>query len=57
VPGLRGIIATGKTIEECRKDLIDLIEEWIALRLRQGMVIPPMGSQAIEVPTEPEAFV
>ncbi len=31
VPGLRGIIATGKTIEECRKDLIEVIEEWIAL--------------------------
>jgi Uncharacterised protein family (UPF0150). len=57
VPGLRGIIATGKTIEECRKDLIGVIEEWITLRLRLGMPIPPMGSQAIEIPTEPEAFV
>ena len=32
VPGLRGVIATGETIEECRRDLIEVLEGWIALR-------------------------
>ena len=41
VPGLRGVIATGETIEECRKDFIEVLEGWIALRLRLGMAIPP----------------
>lgn len=43
VPDLRGVIATGKTIEECRADLIEAIEGWIALRLRLGMTIPSKG--------------
>jgi predicted RNase H-like HicB family nuclease len=57
VPGLRGVIATGETIEECRRDLIEVLEGWIALRLRLGMAIPPIGGKTIEVSTEPEAVV
>jgi predicted RNase H-like HicB family nuclease len=57
VPGLRGVIATGETIEECRRDLIEVLEGWIALRLRLGMAIPPIGGKTIEVSAEPEAIV
>jgi predicted RNase H-like HicB family nuclease len=41
VPELPGAWATGKTIEEARKELISVIEGWIALRLRLGFSIPP----------------
>ena len=40
VDGLRGVIAVGDTIEECRDDLIGVIEGWVALGLRLGHVIP-----------------
>jgi predicted RNase H-like HicB family nuclease len=40
VEGLPGVIATGKTIEECREDLIEVIEEWITIRLQRGLNIP-----------------
>ena len=33
VPELPGAWATGKTAEEARKELISVIEGWIALRL------------------------
>jgi predicted RNase H-like HicB family nuclease len=36
VEGLRGVIAIGDTIEECRQDLVEVIEGWIALRLKMG---------------------
>jgi len=39
VVGLQGVIAIGDTIEECHKDLIEVIEGWIALRLRFGEMI------------------
>lgn len=42
VPGLVGIWATGKTIEECRKELIDVIEELIVAKLQWSQAIPPM---------------
>jgi predicted RNase H-like HicB family nuclease len=56
VPGLEGVWATGKTFEECRKELIENIEEWIAIRLRHGFPIPPVDGHCIEVSTEPMAI-
>jgi predicted RNase H-like HicB family nuclease len=42
VPGL-----FGNALEECRKDLIEVIEEWIVARLQWGFLIPPIGGHAI----------
>jgi len=53
VPELPGAWATGKTIEEARKELISVIEGWIALRLRLGRSIPPIGGHVITASTEP----
>ena len=47
VPGLVGVWATGKTFEECRKELIEVIEEWIVAKLQWGQSIPPMGGLTI----------
>jgi predicted RNase H-like HicB family nuclease len=57
VEGLRGVIAIGDTIEECRQDLIGVIEGWIALRLKMGDTIPAIDGIAIDVSTEPIAVV
>jgi predicted RNase H-like HicB family nuclease len=57
VPELEGVWATGKTIEECRTELISVIEGWIALRLKMGDTIPPIGNAGINVSTEPIAVV
>ena len=45
VPGLVGVWATGKTVEDCRKELIEVIEEWIVAKLQWGQPIPPMSSR------------
>ncbi len=57
VPDLPGAWATGKTIEEARKELISVIEGWIALRLRMGRSIPPIGGHTITASTEPVSIV
>jgi predicted RNase H-like HicB family nuclease len=57
VDSLQGVIAIGDTIEECRQDLIEVIEGWVALRLRMGDAIPPVDGITIEVSTEPMAIV
>lgn len=48
VPGLEGVYATGKTLEECRKNLAEVIDDWIVVRLRRGLPIPPLDGQKIE---------
>ena len=48
VPDLAGIWATGKTLEECRRNLTEVIDGWIVIRLRRGLPIPPLGSCRVE---------
>ncbi len=57
VPDLPGAWAIGETVEEARKELISVIEGWIALRLRMGRSIPPIGGHMIIASTEPVSIV
>ena len=52
VPGLEGLWATGKTLEECRKNLSDSIEDWLLFSVAKGLPIPPMEGVNIKVPEE-----
>ncbi|OPY50756.1 MAG: hypothetical protein A4E48_01754 [Methanosaeta sp. PtaU1.Bin060] len=56
VPGLQGVWATGKTVEGARTELVEVIEGWIAVRLRLGLPIPSIDNQAIEASAEPIAI-
>ncbi|KAF5092045.1 hypothetical protein DSECCO2_04520 [anaerobic digester metagenome] len=48
IPSLPGVFATGKTLEECRKNLAEVIDGWLIIRLRRGMKIPPINGKIIE---------
>ena len=45
---LRGVWATGKTLEECRNNLKDVIEGWILLSIKKGLPIPKLGDFEIK---------
>ncbi len=47
VPELEGVWAGGKTLEECRRNLAEVIDGWIVLRLKKGLSIPPLGKYRI----------
>ena len=49
VRGLRGVIATGRTIEACREDLESVIEGWILVRVARGLAIPALDGARIQV--------
>lgn len=57
VADLRGVIAVGETIEECRDDLIGAIEGWVVLGLRLGHSIPSIDGIDINISVEPVAIV
>jgi len=48
VPDLEGVWATGKTLEECRRNLAEVIDGWLVVRLRRGLSIPSIGEHRIE---------
>jgi predicted RNase H-like HicB family nuclease len=48
VTELRGVWATGKTLEECRHNLAEVIDGWLVVRLRKGMPIPTLGKYRVK---------
>lgn len=48
VTDLPGIWATGKTLEECRANLKQTIEDWIILSIKKGLPIPKLGEFEIK---------
>jgi len=50
VPELKGAWATGKTLEECRSRLSEVIEGWLIIRLKEGLSIPSIGGCDIKAP-------
>ena len=49
VPGLKGVIATGATLEACRDQLAEVVEEWVLVRVARGLRVPPLGGTRVEV--------
>jgi predicted RNase H-like HicB family nuclease len=54
IPECPGVWATGKTLEECRENLLEGLEGWIILGLQRGHTIPVIDGIALtaEEPTE-----
>ncbi len=41
IPECPGVWATGSTIEECRRTLAEVLEDWVLLGIRLGHPLPP----------------
>lgn len=40
IPGLRGVWSNAKKLEDCRKELQEVLEGWLMLKLRDGDPVP-----------------
>ena len=45
IPGLQGVWASEKTLEECRETLQEILEEWLILKLQDGDKIPGFSAE------------
>ncbi len=45
IPGLQGVWANARNLEECRQELQSALEDWLLFKLRDGDSIPglPIG--------------
>ncbi len=50
VPGLKGVWATGATLEGCRDNLESTVEGWLLVRLSRNLSIPEIGSITVSPP-------
>jgi len=56
VEDLKGVWATGRTLEECRSNLKEVIEGWILLSIKKGLPIPALGKNEIKELQEGQEF-
>jgi len=47
---LRGVWATGKTLEDCRANLSNALEGWLIFRLRRNLTIPNFRIPSFFIP-------
>ena len=40
IPGLRGVWASAKNLEDCRRELAEVLEDWLLLKIRSHAKIP-----------------
>ncbi|OFX56973.1 MAG: hypothetical protein A2046_05405 [Bacteroidetes bacterium GWA2_30_7] len=52
ISNLEGVWAQGKTLEECRRNLKDVIEGWLMLRIENKLPIPAIGKYKIKNPSK-----
>lgn len=49
IRGFRGVWANGPSIEHCRNELIEVLEEWLLLKIRDRDPIPLIGGSALRI--------
>ena len=53
VPELPGVLAYGNTLEECRQQLIEVIEGWLIVGFRHGDRLPVLDAIDLNAVVEP----
>ena len=49
IEGLQGVWALAGTLEECREELREVLEEWIILGLRMGHPLPSIDGITLSI--------
>lgn len=52
IPSLQGVWASGKSLEECRRNLNDALEDWLLISIARHLPIPPIGQVNVVLPEE-----
>ena len=47
IPGFEGVWANANTVEECRGELVEVLEEWLILKIRDHDPIPIVNNLQI----------
>ncbi|MCC6545502.1 MAG: type II toxin-antitoxin system HicB family antitoxin [Nitrospirae bacterium] len=49
IPGFEGVWANGGSVEDCRRELIEVLEEWLLLKIQDKDNIPSVGGVEIKI--------
>ena len=49
IPGFDGVWANGTSVEDCRRELLEVLDEWLVLKLRDGDPIPVVAGMNLSI--------
>ena len=49
IPGFQGVWANASSVESCRSELLEVLEEWILLKIKDNDPLPPIGDINISI--------
>ncbi|TVM02186.1 MAG: HicB family protein [Candidatus Brocadia sp. WS118] len=49
IPGFQGVWANGEVLEVCRMELIEVLEEWLLLKIKDGDSLPIIDGLKISI--------
>jgi len=49
IPGFQGVYANASTLEGCREELEEVLEEWILFRVSKGLPLPVVEGQELVI--------
>jgi predicted RNase H-like HicB family nuclease len=49
IPGFEGVYADAPTLERCRTELEEVLEEWVLFRVSRGLPLPSVGGLELNI--------
>lgn len=49
IPGFEGVLANATTLEECRDQLEEVLEEWVLFRVSRNLTLPIVDGLDLQV--------
>jgi len=49
IEGFDGVCANAKTLEDCREQLAEVLEEWVFLRIHKNLPLPAVDGIALKI--------
>ncbi|RME00765.1 MAG: type II toxin-antitoxin system HicB family antitoxin [Calditrichaeota bacterium] len=49
IPGFEGVYANAPSLEECREELAEVLEEWILFRIHKNLPLPVVDGIELKI--------
>jgi len=49
IPECRGVFANAETLEECREQLSEVLEDWIFFRIHRNLSLPVLDGISLQI--------
>ncbi len=49
IPGFKGVYANSNTLEECREELEEVLEEWLFFRISRNLQVPEVDGIELKI--------